>query len=137
MTTVKSNKSIQNLFNNKRTCVDSGRLFSHHWNSIILLLKYMCFEFISIKLPTMGKSNQKIGKTHNYPSVQKSYLTSCTAIGGRKKNELVRAKPQHWRILISWKRSNKIKMVNIFTFHLYVNSDWMVILFVYSLFYHL
>ena len=62
MTTVKSNKSIQNLFNNKRTCVDSGRLFSHHRNSIILILKYTCVEFISIKPPTMGKSNQKIEK---------------------------------------------------------------------------
>ena len=35
------------------------------------------------------------------------------------------------------KKKNKIKAVNIFTFHLYVNSDRMFILFVYSLFYHL
>ena len=35
----------------------------------------------------MGKSNQKIGKTLNYPSVQKSYWTSCKDIGGHKKRE--------------------------------------------------
>ena len=51
----------------------------------ILLLKHWCAEFISIKLPTMGKSNQKTGKTHNYPCVQISYLTSRKGFGVRKK----------------------------------------------------
>ena len=35
----------------------------------------------------MGKSNQKIGKTHNYSSFWKSYSTSCKGIGGHKKKE--------------------------------------------------
>ena len=36
---------------------------------------------------TMEKPNQKIGKTLNYPSVQKSYSTSHKDIGGHKKRE--------------------------------------------------
>ena len=36
---------------------------------------------------TMLKSNQKIGKALNYPSVQKRYSTSCKDIGGNKKKE--------------------------------------------------
>ena len=44
----------------------------------------------------MGKSNQTIEKTHNYPSVPKSYSTSRNGIGGRKKEKkLVKVKPQH------------------------------------------
>ena len=38
---------------------------------------------------SMGKSNQKIGKTHNYPSFRKSYSTSCKGIGGHKKKEKI------------------------------------------------
>ena len=38
---------------------------------------------------TMGKSNQKIGKTHNYPSVQQCYSTSHKGIGGHKKQEKI------------------------------------------------
>ena len=37
----------------------------------------------------MGKSNQKIGKTHIYPSFRKSYLTSCKGIGDHKKKEKI------------------------------------------------
>ena len=37
----------------------------------------------------MGKSNQKIGKTNNYPNVRKSYSTSCMIIGSGKKKELI------------------------------------------------
>ena len=46
----------------------------------------------------MGKSNQTIEKTHNYPSVPKSslvnstslvYSTSCNGIGGCKKEEKI------------------------------------------------
>ena len=33
---------------------------------------------------SMGKSSQKIGKIHNYPSFRKSYSTSCKGIGGHK-----------------------------------------------------
>ena len=35
----------------------------------------------------MGKSNQNIGKTHNYPSFRKSYSTICKGIGGHEKKE--------------------------------------------------
>ena len=38
---------------------------------------------------TMGKSNQKIEKTHNYPSVPKSYSTSHKGNGGCKKKDKV------------------------------------------------
>ena len=34
---------------------------------------------------SMGKSNQKIGKAHNYPSLQKSYSNSCKGNGGHEK----------------------------------------------------
>ena len=34
---------------------------------------------------TMGKLNQKIGKTRNYPSVRKSYSTSRKGFGSLKK----------------------------------------------------
>ena len=35
----------------------------------------------------MGKSNQNIGKTHNYLSFRKSYSTICKGIGGHEKKE--------------------------------------------------
>ena len=35
----------------------------------------------------MGKSNQKIGKSHNYPSVRKNYSVSRAGVGGRKKTK--------------------------------------------------
>ena len=34
---------------------------------------------------TMGISNQKLGKAHNYPSLRKNYSTSRKGIGGHKK----------------------------------------------------
>ena len=37
--------------------------------------------------PSVGKSNQKIGKTCNYPSFRNSYSSSCKGIGGHKKKE--------------------------------------------------
>ena len=37
----------------------------------------------------MEKSNQNIGKTHNYPSVRKSHLTGHTSIDGYKKKKLI------------------------------------------------
>ena len=50
-------------------------------HNIILLLKHSCVEFISIKLPTMSESSQKIGKTLTYPCARKRYSTNCTSIG--------------------------------------------------------
>ena len=37
----------------------------------------------------MGKSNQTIEKTHNYPSVPKRYSTSRNGIGSRKNEEKI------------------------------------------------
>ena len=37
----------------------------------------------------MSKSNQKLWKTRNYPCTWKSYSTSRTGIGGRKKKEVI------------------------------------------------
>ena len=58
-------------------------------HNITLLLKHRCAEFISINLPIMSKSNQTLGKTHNYPCARKSYSTSRTGIGGHKKKEVI------------------------------------------------
>ena len=55
--------------------------FSSSKYNIILLLKYTCVEFISIKLLW----ENQIKKLENYPSLRKSYLTSPKGIGGRKK----------------------------------------------------
>ena len=86
----------------------------------------------------MEKSNQNIGKTHNYPRVPKSYLTSQTGIGGCKKKEVIsNSKTTTLTYFDKLKRRNNVKVVNIFTFHSYVNSDRMIILLVYSLFHHL
>ena len=72
----------------------------------------------------MGKSNQIIGKTHNYPSVPKSYLTSRAGIGGCKKKEVTsNRKTTTLTHFDKLKRRNNVKVVNIFTFHSYVNSD--------------
>ena len=44
----------------------------------------------------MVKSNQKIGKTLNYPSVQNvTQLVARTLVAIRKKNKIVKSKPQH------------------------------------------
>ena len=94
----------------------------------ILILKHGCVEFISIKLPTMGKSNQKTGKTCNYPCVWKSCYTSHKGIGSHKKRVISYSKTTILTFLISWKRSRKIKVVNIFTFQSKVSSDLIIIL---------
>ena len=45
---------------------------------------------------TKGKSNQKIEKTHNYPSVPKiTHLVTRAMVAVRKKIKLVKVKPQH------------------------------------------
>ena len=97
-------------------------------HKIIVLVKHRCVEFTSIKLRTMSKSNQKIEKKHNYSCAWKSYSTSRTGIGGRKKKEVIINSKTTTLSHLSGKRSNKIKVVNIFTFYSWVNSDWMIIL---------
>ena len=56
----------------------------------------------------MGKSNQKIGKTV-FKNVTPLVTRKLVAI--RKNKKLVKVKPQHWGVLIIWKRGNKIKVV--------------------------
>ena len=43
----------------------------------------------------MGKTKKtnQIGKSHNYPTQRKSYLSSRAGIGGRKKKEEKKPKP--------------------------------------------
>ena len=61
---------------------------------------------------SMGKSNQKIGKTHIYPSFRKSYLTSCKGIGDHKKKEKIsKSKTTTLTFLYNLKRSNNIEVV--------------------------
>ena len=57
-------------------------------NIIVLLLKYTCVEFISIKLLWKNQI-RKVEKYKKYTSVQKSYSTSCKGIGGHKKTEKI------------------------------------------------
>ena len=84
--------------------------FSSSKHNISLLLKYISVEVISIKLPLENKSKNRKNKKNCI--VQKSYSTSCKGIGDHKKMEkIVKVKPQHWHILIIWKRRNKIKAV--------------------------
>ena len=48
---------------------------------------HMCRVYLHQAI--MGKSIQAIEKTHNYPSVPKSYSTSRNGIGGHKKEEKI------------------------------------------------
>ena len=65
-----------------------------HQQNITILLKYMCR--IYFHETTKGKSNQKIEKTHNYPSVPKiTHLVTRAMVAVRKKIKLVKVKPQH------------------------------------------
>ena len=83
--------------------------FSSSKHNISLLLKYISLEFISIKLPLENKSKNRKNKKY---IIRKSYSASCKSIGGCKKTEkIIKVKPQHWHILIIWKRRNKIKAV--------------------------
>ena len=56
---------------------------------------------------SMGKLNQKFGKTCHYPSFWKSYSTSCKGIGGHKKKKIVNVKPQHWHFCIIKKKKQQ------------------------------
>ena len=57
---------------------------------------------------TMGKLNQKIGKTV-FEKVTQLVTRALVAI--RKNKKLVKVKTQHWGVLIIWKRDSKIKAV--------------------------
>ena len=60
--------------------------------NIIQLLKHRCVEFISIKLPTMEKSNKKKRKTEKHTIIlvfEKWNSTSRTGTGGCNKKEVI------------------------------------------------
>ena len=59
--------------------------FSSSKHNIILLLKYTCVEFVSIKL--QWKNQIKKVEKHNHLSVRKIYLTSRKGIGDSKKKQ--------------------------------------------------
>ena len=86
-------------------------------HKIILLVKHRCVEFTSIKLRTMSKSNQKIEKKNIIIHVLEkvTQLVAQAMVGARKKEVIINSKTTTLSYL-SGKRSNKIKVVNIFTF---------------------
>ena len=60
----------------------------------------------------MGKSNQKIGKTHNHLRVRKMYPTCRKGFGDRKKKEKIsKSKTKTLTYFDNLKKSNKIKAV--------------------------
>ena len=61
-------------------------------DNTIVLLKYLCVEFISIKLPWENKSV--------FEKVTQLVARALVAI--RKRKKLIKKKPQHWRIFIIW-----------------------------------
>ena len=85
--------------------------FSLLKHNIILFLKYTCVEFISIKLPWKNQ----IKKVEKYLIIlvfdNFTQLVTKALVAIRKKKKFLKMKPQHWHILIIWKRSNKIKAV--------------------------
>ena len=61
---------------------------------------------------SMGKSSEKIGKTHNYPSFWKvTQLVARALVAIKRKKKLLKVKPQHWHFCIILKRSNNVKAV--------------------------
>ena len=84
-------------------CVSSSK------HNIILLLKYTCVEFISIK--RLWENQIKKLEKHKYHSFRKKISTSHKGIGGRKKKSKVKVKPPYWYFLIIWKISNNIEAV--------------------------
>ena len=85
--------------------------FSSSKHNIILLLKYICVEFISIKLPWDNKSKSRKNTKNILVFEKVTQLVERALVDVRKKKKLVKVKPQHWCILIIWKRGNKIKTV--------------------------
>ena len=85
--------------------------FSSSKHNIILLLKYICVESISIKLPWKNKSKTSKNTKNILVFEKVTQLVARALVAVRQKKKLVKVKSQHWRILIIWKRSNKIKAV--------------------------
>ena len=77
----------------------------------ILLRKYLCVEFISIKLPWKNKSENRRNTNNILVFQNVTQLVSRAFVAIREKKKLVNMKPQHWHIFIIWKRSNKIKAI--------------------------
>ena len=85
----------------------------HHWNITF-------FYFWNAHVWSLFPSNyhekikSKNKKKHSIIVVfeKVTQLVARKLVTIRKKNKIVKLKPQHWRILIIWKRSNKIKVVN-------------------------
>ena len=95
-------------------------------HKIILLLNHRCVEFISIKLPTMSKSNQKLWKTRNYPCTWKSYSTSRTGIGGHKKKEvIINSKTSTLSYFDKWKKKQQDQGGKYFYF-LFISQLWLI-----------
>ena len=89
-------------------------LFSHHQNII---------------LSNQIKSNQKIGKTRNYPCAWKSYSTSRTGIGFHKKKEvIINSKTATLSYFDKWKQKQQGQSGKYFYFSFILNSDRMIIL---------
>ena len=74
--------------------------FSLSKHYIILLLKYTCVEFISIKIPWENqiKKFEKYTIILVFRNVTQLVTRALVAIGNKKK--LVKVKPQHWCTLI-------------------------------------
>ena len=93
-------------------------------HKIILLLKHRCVDFISIKLRAMSKSNQKIGKTRNYPCAWKGYSTSRTGIGRCKKKEVtIDSKTAALSYFDKWKKKQQDQVGKYFYFS-FVSQLW-------------
>ena len=65
-------------------------LFSHR-NIAFFFFRNRCVDFISIKLPTMGKSNQKQEKrkTRNYRCVRKTENTQLSLCSKNGKHAII------------------------------------------------
>ena len=67
----------------------------------------------------MSKSNQKNRKKTHVIILALEKVTQLVALAlvAAKKKQLLIVNPQHYCILMGGKGSNKIKVVNVFTFH--------------------
>ena len=85
--------------------------FSSTKHNIILLLKYTCVEFISIKLPWENqiKNYQKHKIILQFTKVTK--LVTRALVAKRKNGKISKSKTTTLTFFIIWKRSNKIKAV--------------------------
>ena len=85
--------------------------FSSSKHNIIVLLKYTCVEFISIKLPWENQIKKLEKHTIILVFEKFTQLVARVLMTIRKNKKLVKVKPQHYRTLIIWEKSNKIKVV--------------------------